>query len=139
VFVVPADRQLPTILIVEDDPHVAQALCRVLSRSGYAVEWAADARTALRELDRTPAVALIDLNLPDGNGVDLAHALRARYPDLPMLLITGCPFRLRERPVSAQYFRQVLTKPLQLRQLREAISAALNEDAHANDNVACAN
>src|SRR5262249_47500024 len=128
------DRQLPTILIVEDDQHLAYILCRVLSRSGYEVKWAAVAAAALREPDRSPALALIDLNLPDGNGVDLAGELRARNPNLPLLLMTGCPFRLRERPEGARYFRQVLQKPLELRQLKEAIAAALNEDAHANDN-----
>ncbi len=132
-----ADRRMPTILIVEDDQHVAQVLCRVLSRSGYEVEWAVNAAAAVRELDRAPAVALLDLHLPDGNGLDLAGVLRARYPDLPMLLMTGCPFRLRERPEGAKYFRQVLQKPPELPELREAISAALNEDAHANDNAAC--
>ncbi len=131
------DRLLPTILIVEDDQHVAQALCRVLSRSGYAIEWAVNAAAAVRELERAPAVALLDLHLLDGNGVDLAGKLRARYPDLPLLLMTGCPFLLRERPGWAVYFREVLQKPLELRQLREAISAALNEDAHANDHAAC--
>jgi hypothetical protein len=55
-----------------------------------------------------------------------------------MLLMTGCLFRLRERPHGAKYFRQALDKLLELRQLREAIFVALNEDAHANDNAACA-
>jgi DNA-binding response OmpR family regulator len=121
-----ADRRLRAVLIVEDDPTVAQVLCRVLSRSGYEVEWAANAAAVVRQLDRAPNVALLDLNLPDGNGVDLAGVLRKHYPDLPMLLMTGCPFRLRERPDGAGYFRQVLQKPLDLWQLREAIAAALN-------------
>jgi DNA-binding response OmpR family regulator len=133
-----ADHRLPTILIVEDDQRLAQVLCRVLSRSGYEVEWAVNAAAAVRELDRPPNVALLDLHLPDGNGVDLAKVLRARYSDLPMLLMTGCPFRLRERLDGGIYFRQVLHKPLELRQLREAISAALKENTHAIDNATCA-
>jgi two-component system sensor histidine kinase/response regulator len=132
-----ADRLLPTILLVEDDLRLAQVLCRVLSRSGYEVEWAVNAAAAVREWNRAPAVVLLDLHLPDGNGVDLAEVLRERYPDLPMILITGCPFRLQERPHGAKYFRQVLQKPLELADLREAISAALNEDAHAHDSAAC--
>jgi DNA-binding response OmpR family regulator len=133
-----ADRRLPIILIVEDDQRLAHVLCRVLAKSGYEVEWAVNAAAAVRDFDRAPAVALIDLHLPDGDGVDLAGVLRARYPDLPMLLMTGCPFLLRDRPDGTKYFRQVLQKPLELPHLREAISAALNEDAHANDNAACA-
>ena len=132
-----ADRRPPSILIVEDDQCLAQVLCRVLSRSGYEVEWAVNAAAAIRELDRAPAVALLDFHLPDGNGVELARVLRARYPDLPMFLMTGCPFRLRERPEGVKYFRQVLQKPLELPHLRAAISAALKEDAHANYHAAC--
>jgi DNA-binding response OmpR family regulator len=133
----PAKRRPPTILLVEDDRCLAHVLCRVLSRAGYEVEYAADVAAALGEWDRPPDVALLDLHLPDGNGVDLAEVLRARYPDLPMLLVTGCPFHLRERPDGAKYFRQVLQKPVELPHLREAISAALKENAHANDTAVC--
>ena len=126
------DHRSPTIFLVEDDQCLAQVLCRVLSGSGYEVEWAVNAKSAVRELDRAPAVALLDFHLPDGNGVELAGVLRARYPDLPMLLMTGCPFHLRERPDGVKYFRQVLQKPLELPHLRQAISAALKEGAHAS-------
>jgi DNA-binding response OmpR family regulator len=132
-----ADRPIPTILVVEDDHRLGPVLCRVLSRSGYEVEWAGNVAAAVADLGRPPAVALLDLHLPDGNGADLAAVLRARYPDLPMLLMTGCPFCLRERPQCAQYFRQVLQKPLELPELRNAISAALNQNGYAHDNATC--
>jgi FixJ family two-component response regulator len=89
----------------------------------------------MQGLDRAPAVALIDLHLPDGDGEELAGLLRSRYPQLPMLLMTGCPFYLRERAKGAAYFRQVLQKPLELPELRSAIVAALNEQTHANANT----
>jgi DNA-binding NtrC family response regulator len=108
-----------------------------LTRFGYEVEWAINVADAIRELDRPPAVALLDFHLPDGNGVDLAEELQVRYPDLPILLMTGCSFRLRERPDDAKYFRQVLQKPPELQHLRKAISAALNEGHYASDNTTC--
>jgi two-component system OmpR family response regulator/two-component system response regulator MprA len=132
------DCQSPTILVVEDDPRLAEVVCRVLSKSGYKVEWACNAAAAMRTLDPAPTVALVDLHLPDCNGVDLAGQLRARYPRLPMVLMTGCPSRLRKRPDVARYFRQELQKPLELQQLKEAISGALDEDAHAVENAPCA-
>ena len=133
-----ASCKMPTILLVEDDVRLAQVLSRVLSRAGYAVDWALHAASALRDRDGVPAIALIDLHLLDGNGVDLAGELRVRYPNLPMLLMTACPFRLQERPDGARYFRQVLSKPLDLTLLRAAIAAALNEENHANDIATCA-
>jgi DNA-binding response OmpR family regulator len=127
----------PSILVVEDDRHLAHVLCRVLSRFGYAVDLAPNVASALCQRERAPALALLDLHLLDGNGVDLAGELRVRYPDLPMLLMTACPFRLQDRPDGARYFRQVLPKPLDLPLLRRAIFAALNEGNHANEIAAC--
>jgi DNA-binding response OmpR family regulator len=132
-----ANRRPPTILIVEDDQRLARVLSRVLSLSGYRVEWAAGLAAASRDFDPVPAVALLDFHLPDGNGIDLAAALRARYPDLPLILMTGCPFCVRERPDGTECFHRVLQKPLDLPQLREAISAAMNEVNHANDRAKC--
>ncbi len=133
-----ADRLLPTVLVVEDDPSLARFLCGVLARWGYATEWAWSAEAALQAAERGFSVALLDLFLPDGNGVDLAGLLHALHHDMPLLLITACPFLFRERPEGARYFRQVLPKPLDLRQLREALSAALKEDDRATDQAACA-
>jgi DNA-binding response OmpR family regulator len=131
------DDQPPLLLLVEDDECLARVLRRVLSRLGYAVECALTAAAALREQDRPPAVALLDLHLPDGNGVDLAGALRARHPQLPMILMTGCPFSLEGRSDGAGWFRHVFQKPLDLQRLREALASALSEDSHANDKAAC--
>jgi cobalt-zinc-cadmium efflux system membrane fusion protein len=67
--------------------------------------------------------------LPDGDGIDLARQLKAAYPDLPMILMTAYPLRLREQPELAEHFTRVLTKPLNLQELRQAVDAALAEDA----------
>jgi DNA-binding response OmpR family regulator len=131
-----AERRTRIVLVVEDDRRVGQTLSRILARSGYEVQWAVDAADAVRKSDRTPDVALLDLHLPDGNGVDVADVLRARYPGLPMLLMTGTPFRVRERPDGVRYFQRVLEKPLDLTQLTLALSAALNEGALAHERVA---
>ncbi len=132
-----AEHQGLIIRVVEDDVRLAQVLSRVLNRWGYEVEWAASMTGAVRGFERAPDMALLDFHLPDGNGLDLAGTLRALYPNLPLLLMTGCPFRLRGRPECARYFRQVLSKPLELQQLREALSAAWSEDEYADDHAPC--
>jgi two-component system response regulator GlrR len=133
------DRQPRTLLLVEDDRCLAQVLRRILSRSGFQVVWAQNAAAAVRQDwdDGSPTMALIDFHLPDGNGVDLAEILEARFPSLPMIMMTGYAVFFRDRPVGAERFRQVLEKPLDLLQLRQAISAVLAEDTHANDRAAC--
>jgi len=87
------DPVLPSpVLIVEDEALMRVRLERVLAQVGYArealtfAETLAEARTALR--DQAFAMALVDLGLPDGNGVDLIREVRDTDAALPMLVIS---------------------------------------------------
>jgi cobalt-zinc-cadmium efflux system membrane fusion protein len=118
------------ILIVDDDEVLGQILSRVLTQQGYPVERAADAAQALVQADRQPPrLALLDLCLPDQDGIDLANQLKQRVPGLPLILMTAYPLSLREHPERVQGFAKVLTKPLNLQELRQAVAAALNGHA----------
>ncbi len=78
------------VLIVEDDPEMADLLGTVLDMAGYQVTRAAsvsDAKRALR--DTSPALALVDLGLPDGSGIDLVDHLAARYPGVGVIVVTA--------------------------------------------------
>jgi two-component system, cell cycle sensor histidine kinase and response regulator CckA len=78
------------ILLVEDDLSVGTGLEELLKSEGYETTWvraAGDACEAARRI--RPQVAIIDVNLPDGNGVDLVPLLRAEHVDLPVVLSTG--------------------------------------------------
>lgn len=77
------------ILIVEDEPAIADTLIYALSSEGYAPEHVALADDALRRL-RTEAFALaiLDIGLPDGNGFDVCRELR-RFSDLPVMFLTA--------------------------------------------------
>ncbi len=115
------------ILIVDDDEVLGQILSRVLTQQGYPVERAGDAAQALVQADRqAPRLALLDLCLPDQDGIDLANRLRQRVPGLPLILMTAYPLSLREHPERVQGFAKVLTKPLNLQELRQAVAAALD-------------
>jgi membrane fusion protein, heavy metal efflux system len=118
-----------TILIVDDDDTLSQVLGRVLTQQGYRVLRASDAGQALQLVQQqTPQLALVDLCLPDQNGLELAQHLQAQASGLPMILITAYPPRLSGQPAPPPGFRQVLTKPLDLQQLRHSIEAALGGD-----------
>jgi two-component system response regulator (stage 0 sporulation protein F) len=116
-----------TILIVEDDETVARVLGRVLTRQGYTVWQAANGASAL-ELAETdhPRLVLLDLCLPDGDGVSLARRLKLRNPDLPIILMTAYPVRLRENPELTSSFLRILVKPLDLAELKQAVEASLS-------------
>ncbi|HKO56498.1 MAG TPA: PAS domain S-box protein, partial [Thermoanaerobaculia bacterium] len=78
------------VLLVEDDLSVGTGLNELLTAEGYETTWvraAGEAAEAVRRVQ--PQVAIIDVNLPDGNGVDLVPLLRAEQRDLPIILSTG--------------------------------------------------
>jgi membrane fusion protein, heavy metal efflux system len=120
------------ILIVDDDEVLGQVLGRVLTRNGRSIVRASSVAQALEKAaQQQPQLALVDLCLPDGDGLDLARQLREKHPDLPLILMTAYPVRLREQPELAEQFTRVLIKPLNLQELRQAVDAALGEASPA--------
>jgi two-component system response regulator MprA len=79
----------PSVLVVEDDPELRRLLVRGLGEEGFDVVATADAATALRRAADGPALAVIDIGLPDADGRDLCQALRARGFTAPVLFLTA--------------------------------------------------
>ena len=78
------------ILLVEDDLSVGAGLQALLELEGYELTWVRNAADTCDAARRTrPQIAIIDVNLPDGNGIDLIPILRAEHEDLPVVLSTG--------------------------------------------------
>jgi CheY-like chemotaxis protein len=81
-----------TILLVEDEALIAAVTAEVLRDLGFKVEEAATAAAALAfakgHIEKLSA-AIVDINLPDGKGDDLAKKLRALKSDLPVVIATG--------------------------------------------------
>ncbi|WP_206950999.1 hybrid sensor histidine kinase/response regulator [Trinickia acidisoli] len=89
---VPASRVGETILVVEDDESVRTSTTDMLRELGYRVVTAADGASALRLVGERPEIRLLftDVGLPGGmNGRQLADAVRASRPELPVLFTTG--------------------------------------------------
>jgi cobalt-zinc-cadmium efflux system membrane fusion protein len=115
-----------TILLVDDDETLSRVLRRVLTQQGYNVVEAGNVARALQVArDTPPQLGLLDLRLPDGDGVELARRLTEAGYGFPVILMTAYPLRLRDQPDLARQFARVLTKPLNLQELRQAIDAAL--------------
>lgn len=78
------------ILIVEDDRALNQGLCKALKSDDRRVDSCYDLQSAQQKLcDQTPSLVLLDLNLPDGNGLDLLRQIRERSASLPVILLTA--------------------------------------------------
>src|SRR5438445_8938790 len=116
------------ILVVDDDEVLGQVLSRVLTREGRTIISANSVGQALDLARRhKPRLALLDLCLPDGDGMELARKLQEEYPQIPLILMTAYPVRLREHPELTEHFTRVLTKPLNLQELRQAVDSALTD------------
>src|ERR1700680_3855828 len=79
----------PRVLVVEDDEDIAQALQRSLRMEGYEVRSAADGRMALEQgRSFAPDLVILDLGLPEVDGLEVARSLRAD-DDVPILILTA--------------------------------------------------
>jgi DNA-binding response OmpR family regulator len=111
------------ILLVEDDRRVAAVMTSMLQRRGYEVEHAATATAALAAAPCD--LVLLDLNLPDGDGVDVCRTLRARSAHLGIIAVTA---RAEERDrvtglrVGADDY---VVKPFSMAELQARIEALL--------------
>src|SRR6266516_3762430 len=85
---IPVDRT--TVLVVDDEDGIRQALTRFLSRLGYHVQAASNASEALQRLaEHHPEAMLCDIRMPETSGVELLPKVLARDPDLAVLLLTA--------------------------------------------------
>src|SRR5450756_45474 len=78
-----------TILVVEDEPKIAELLKLYLEREGYQVEIASDGEAALEAFHRGgPELAILDLNLPVVDGLEVCRQIR-KESDLPIIMLTA--------------------------------------------------
>jgi two-component system, response regulator RegA len=83
----PADRSL---LIVEDDKSFLQRLARAMEGRGFTVTTAESVADGLNQLETaSPAFAVVDMRLEDGNGLDVISARKRRRPDARAIILTG--------------------------------------------------
>lgn len=87
-----AAQRAGTALVVEDNPEVAEVAAAYFEQLGYSVKQVANAREALELLGNDPRIDLVfsDILMPGGmTGLELGHAIRRLYPEMPVLLTTG--------------------------------------------------
>jgi two-component system catabolic regulation response regulator CreB len=80
----------PRILIVEDDPGIADVLVYALNADGFEAHRFATGSEALAALAQLqPALVLLDIGLPDGNGLEVFQRIRAQRPAQPVVFLTA--------------------------------------------------
>ncbi|MEO8051897.1 MAG: response regulator [Acidobacteriota bacterium] len=116
------DMGFPRLLLVEDDPALADLLKRYLERLGYQVDACAHPDAALALLDAHPedyALLITDLSLPAMSGDELMTRSRLRAPHLRAIIASGYPYEPRVAGV------EFLQKPFLPNLLAQAVERAL--------------
>jgi DNA-binding response OmpR family regulator len=117
------------ILVVEDEPDLAMAVLAGLRREGYAVDLAEDAATALDKASITPYdLVCLDLNLPDGDGLDVCRILTKTDPRPKVLILTARGMvedRIAGLDTGADDY---VVKPFSLGELAARVRALLRRD-----------
>jgi DNA-binding NtrC family response regulator len=126
----------PRILVVDDDPGLAEVIELLLTREGYAAERAGTVRAALARIDGAePDLVITDLKLPDGTGLDVIKHLHAERPGLPVIMITS--YSSLESAIGALRAGAVdyLIKPFDNDDFLHAVDRALNERRIKRENT----
>lgn len=116
----------PIVLIVEDDPRIADFMRRGLRASGFAVEWVETGNEALeRILAGGIAVQILDLGLPDIDGLILLSELKQRGGSVPTVVVTARSdprYRIEALALGATTY---ITKPFAWADLLKAVKSAV--------------
>lgn len=119
--------QMPRVLIVDDDTSLRTALFRALDRKGFQVITASSMREALQlgQSDRPADLVLVDLRLPDGDGIDLMTELKRHSPRTQFIVLTGfgsIESAIRATKCGAEHF---ITKPFELDEVLNLVDRTL--------------
>lgn len=119
---------MDTILIVEDDQSLNQGLSRALRAEGREILACPNLRTARQQLSQASLV-LLDVNLPDGNGVDFLREVKETFPETPVILLTANDTDLDIVDGLEQGADDYITKPFSLSVLRARVNTQLRKAA----------
>ena len=118
----PAPSLPPTVLVVEDDARIAAILLKGLRASGFAVEWVETGAAAIESVEGGGiSVLVLDLGLPDIDGLDVMRDLIARDLAVPTVIVTARTDPRDRAAALALGAKRYLTKPFAWAELLGAV------------------
>jgi two-component system, OmpR family, KDP operon response regulator KdpE len=122
------------ILVVDDEPAIVRAVRTNLGNRGFRVDVAASGREALERVEAHPDLILLDLGLPDSDGLDLIRALRERVR-APIIVLSARESERDKVKALDLGADDYLTKPFGVEELLARIRVALRRTLHRGADV----
>jgi response regulator RpfG family c-di-GMP phosphodiesterase len=125
---VPPTSSAPYCLIVDDEPRLRQVMAHLMRSDGFQCVEAANGIEAMMLLETTPAILVLsDLRMPKMDGKELLRAIRARFPDVAVVMITAVADVEMAVSCLALGAADYVVKPYQLEDVRARVSQALDK------------
>jgi DNA-binding NtrC family response regulator len=121
------------VLIVDDEETISKTLTTIFTDHSYQVRAVRSAEEAIDVLaEWEPDLALLDVNLPKMNGVELAVALKTSHPNCRVLLLSGHPSTgdLLHTAMKAGHVFQIISKPVRPTLLLKAVANSLSASSN---------
>lgn len=134
-----SDTAIPNLLLVEDDEVFARVVSRALTHRHYDVVHAADTTEAMRLIDSRPFdFAILDLNLDGHTSLGLITPLKARYPQIRILILTGYASIATAVAAIKLGADNYLAKPADADEILAALLSTVDKDSNTRSNTAAA-
>ena len=116
---------LPTILVVDDDPHILRLVRQSLEVEGFEVSTAVTGQQALSKITRElPSLAIVDLKLPDIDGFEVCRRIQ-QYAIIPVIMLTGVDNAETIVDGLDRYAEDYIVKPFNARELAARVRRVL--------------
>ena len=114
----------PRVLVVDDDPDIADVLVAALADAGYAVATGIDGEALEIAFSEPPDLVLLDFQMPVMDGVEVCRRLRQdpRTHDIPVVFFTATPESLVRRRLGDCRYDGLITKPCDLGELLDTVA-----------------
>ena len=135
----PGMRRSHRVLIIDDAENVADTLALIFSKEGYESRVAYSAEQAIEIIaEWEPDLAIVDVVLPQMNGLELAIVLKENHPNCRLLLFSGeeATAELVARAAKSGNFFEVLAKPVHPAYILEAAANLLGPDSNYSNGYA---
>jgi two-component system alkaline phosphatase synthesis response regulator PhoP len=125
------------ILVVDDEPNIVQLARMYLEREGFRVQSVGDGRAALQAVDQLkPALMILDLMLPEVDGMEVCRRLRAQESAVPILMLTARDEEVDKILGLEMGADDYLTKPFNPREMTARVKAILRRESRSDAPIA---